>query len=273
MTRRWVSEHGGVFVKLKPGVDLNPFLTTLPNLKVNITDEGGVQYTLRNPGLVVRGISEMAEESGKFSFHAASLDPINVETNTPDSFERKALENFEKGHKEAFVVEQTPQGEFYRYMAPLVFEKRCNKCHAFQKLQVGDIRGGISVSVPMAMVNQKLQANRAFTITSAAKIFSRNYSIICRYGGEEFMIILPSIDLQAVVVIAERIRGEISASCVEFNGEIIKVTTSIGGAQMLTAKPDDLINDADAALYNAKNSGRNRVVASEKELASSLAFD
>lgn len=359
MTRRWVSGHGGVFVKVKPGVDPNPFLTTLPDLKVNITDEEGVRYTLRNPGLVVRGISELAEESGQFRFHVSSLDPINTQTNTPDSFERSALEDFEKGKKEAFAIEQSPQGEFYRYMAPLVFENRCNQCHASQKLKVGDIRGGISVSIPMAKVNQKLKRNRTSTITSAAAVvgvlfvflfvlsrkfvgelnraqakliriattdgltklynrkfaidrleeeisqhqrlksnlscllididyfksindkyghqagdavlvalaatmrkFFRKYDIISRYGGEEFMIILPSTDLEVAVCVAERMRQKIAEQIVEFKGESIMATASIGVAQMLTPNSDDLISDTDAALYKAKNTGRNRVVAS-----------
>ncbi len=93
LLRGWISQHGGVFVKVKKGVDPNPFLTTLPDLKVNLTDTNGTQYTLRNPGLVVRGLSELAEQSGQFSFHVSSLNPINKETNSPDEFERKALES------------------------------------------------------------------------------------------------------------------------------------------------------------------------------------
>ena len=41
ITHQWVSEHGGVYVKVKPGIDPNPFLTTLPGLAVNITDQEG----------------------------------------------------------------------------------------------------------------------------------------------------------------------------------------------------------------------------------------
>jgi diguanylate cyclase (GGDEF)-like protein len=363
MTRRWVSEHGGVFVQVKPGVNPNPFLTTLPNLKVNITDEEKIMYTLRNPGLVVREISELAKKSGQFSFHISSLDPVNKKTNTPDLFEKKALQDFEKGKKEAFIIEQTSQGEFYRYMAPLLFENRCNKCHAFQKLNVGDIRGGISISIPMAMVNKKLKVNRIHTITSAAAVvgvlflfllilsrkfltelnnaqtqlvsmattdgltklynrkfalerleeeiakhqrlnsplscllldidyfkvindkyghqagdavlivfasimkkFSREYDIVSRYGGEEFMLILPSTELKVAIKVAERIRKEIAATDVEFKGKTIKATMSIGVAQMVTPNSDNLISHADAALYEAKSSGRNLVVASTEEI-------
>jgi diguanylate cyclase (GGDEF)-like protein len=359
LLRGWISQHGGVFVKVKEGVDPNPFLTTLPHLKVNLEDKSGVQYTLRNPGLVVRGISELAEKSGQFTFHVSSLDPVNVETNTPDEFERKALEAFRAGEKtEAFAIEQTNNREsVYRYMAPLIFEDRCNKCHAFQNLTVGDIRGGISINIPMGLVNKKLQENRLFTITSSLLILSvlfaflfvlsrkfmyelnsaesklvqmatiddltklsnrkvglerlgeevskheriqtplsclladidhfklindthghqagdtvlaavaetfqtncRNYDIICRYGGEEFLVVLPSTNLGSALKVAEKIRTNISEMKVEHNGATIKTTISIGVAQLQTDDQEDMntfIKRADEALYRAKDSGRN----------------
>ena len=119
---------------------------------------------------MVKGLSELSEKSGQFSFHVASLQPINEKTNSPDTFEKNALQSFERGEKEAFTIETSGAGEVYRYMAPLVYEKQCNKCHGFQNYEIGDIRGGISVSIPMDMVNAKLEANRTYILTSAALV-------------------------------------------------------------------------------------------------------
>jgi serine phosphatase RsbU (regulator of sigma subunit) len=81
--------------------------------------------------------------------HITSLDPVNPE-NVPDIWERKALQAFERGEKEISSVEQMAGETYVRLMHPLVVDDTCLKCHGRQGYQVGDIRGGISVSVPTA---------------------------------------------------------------------------------------------------------------------------
>jgi len=171
LIRRWVTGYGGVYVELKPGVNPNPFLTSLPGLRVNIVDgETGKRYTLRNPGLVTREMSQLSSESEGYSFHVSSLKPVNAVTNSPDSFERTALHKFEHGAEEYFGVEQRPTGPVYRYMAPLTYEKSCNRCHSQQGYKVGDIRGGISITVPMKEVVAKMRMNRLLTAASAVLV-------------------------------------------------------------------------------------------------------
>jgi diguanylate cyclase (GGDEF)-like protein len=357
--RQWVSEHGGVYVKVKPGIDPNPFLTTIPGLKVNITDQEGQLYTLRNPGLVVSGISRLAEKKGDFRLHVASLKPLNAKNNSPDAFERQALLAFEQGTRESYATEKTASGEIYRYMAPLYFRQECNNCHRSQGYREGDIRGGISVTIPMDFVNARLMENRRFTILAALlvvallagflaflstryisrmqeaqaqlvamatldsltgllnrrtvyerlegeiakhrrfktplscllldidhfkaindshghlagdavltaiaenlKNHSRRYDIISRYGGEEFLIILPGTDLAAAMTVAEKLRQHIADLRTSFAGATLQVTVSIGAAELINGKEeaDDLVGRADRALYQAKGSGRNQVV-------------
>ncbi len=92
----------------------------------------------------------------------------------------------------------------------------------------------------------------------------RENDIVARYGGEEFAVILPQVEKEGALILAERIRENIEKTYFEHE-EIQpqgKVTVSIGGANL----PDDaddyqtLVNRADMALYKAKNTGRNRVV-------------
>ena len=95
----------------------------------------------------------------------------------------------------------------------------------------------------------------------------RDYDIAARYGGEEFCVLLPGTNEEQASVVAERIRTNVEAAEIEWDGKIFQVSASIGLAtlpepikQRPPYKPEDLIEDADKALYKAKERGRNRVI-------------
>ncbi len=97
----------------------------------------------------------------------------------------------------------------------------------------------------------------------------RNNDVLARYGGEEFVALLTNISDAKAQDIAERIRKTIENTVVENNDETIKVTISIGTATYLPGAErtsvsqevaENLVNNADKALYEAKHAGRNRVV-------------
>ena len=85
-----------------------------------------------------------------------------------------------------------------------------------------------------------------------------------RYGGEEFSVIMPFIDGPKARFGAERIRKNIESMRVNYKGRVLKVTVSIGCATVagksVAYSPEELIKEADEALYRAKEAGRNRVV-------------
>lgn len=87
---------------------------------------------------------------------------------------------------------------------------------------------------------------------------ARESDVIARYGGEEFCLMLPDLSLHQGSELAERLRRALVAK--DIDG--IKVTASFGVSAMeiLPGDPEDLLKQADAALYRAKRSGRNRVV-------------
>ncbi len=94
----------------------------------------------------------------------------------------------------------------------------------------------------------------------------RPSDLVARYGGEEFAVILPSVDQAGAEAVAERIRQSISALAIVHagNDELGMVTVSVGvacGVPARVTREKDVINLADKALYQAKRSGRNRVVA------------
>ena len=90
----------------------------------------------------------------------------------------------------------------------------------------------------------------------------RNADLMCRLGGEEFVVVMPDTSLPLAQTIAERVRGSVQAEpfAIERGGRAIPITVSIGLAQTTPdANPDALFRRADRALYRSKNEGRNRV--------------
>jgi diguanylate cyclase (GGDEF)-like protein len=101
------------------------------------------------------------------------------------------------------------------------------------------------------------------TLAERCKSALRSGDVLGRYGGEEFAILLPGTSQQnAATVLAERIRRKVAEDPIDTDAGAVKVTVSVGVAAMdeETRHPEDLFKRADAALYEAKQAGRNRVV-------------
>ena len=89
----------------------------------------------------------------------------------------------------------------------------------------------------------------------------RSYDFVGRYGGEEFLAVLSDCSLEDLPVIAERARAAIGETPIATNAGQVRVTVSVGGAAAWSGMQDvEVLSIADAALYEAKGTGRNRVV-------------
>jgi diguanylate cyclase (GGDEF)-like protein len=91
----------------------------------------------------------------------------------------------------------------------------------------------------------------------------RNEDQIARWGGEEFLAVLPSTGLDGAAVIAERLRRSIHLAPFPVGEVLLEITVSIGAAASV-GEPKPLIESADRCLYRAKEAGRNRVVAEDE---------
>jgi len=143
---RWATGHHGVFVPITKKTKPNPYLKHLPEYKIMTT--GGMALTLANPEYMIRQVYEMQTGSQGALGHITSLDPIRPE-NAADPWETDALNAFENGTTEVNSVEDINGMPYLRLMRPLITETGCLRCHAQQGYDVGDIRGGVSVSIPL----------------------------------------------------------------------------------------------------------------------------
>ena len=356
IARKWNALHGGVYVEKVPGMQSNPYLEN-----PDITASNGKTYTKKNPALMTREISEIADREGAFQFHITSLKPLNP-NNIPDPFELQALLSFSQGKTEAIGKEKIGEATYYRYMAPLFVEKPCLTCHAGQGYQLGDVRGGISVRFNIndmmraqmlhrlllgllftgtlisftgivhrlvGALKRKLVAaenliremaitddltklkNRRFlhdrlkeeleratryrhplaciffdadhfkmvndsygheagdavlkTISATAQEQCRQTDTLGRYGGEEFLMLLPETNLEQACALAERLRQAIEGQVSIADQHHIRITATFGVAcyspETTADQPSlsDFIKQADTAMLEAKKAGRNRV--------------
>jgi two-component system cell cycle response regulator len=133
-------------------------------------------------------------------------------------------------------------------------------------------RGRLPIAVMMADLDRFKQINDAHghltgdaVLCEAAKRMNasvRPYDSIGRYGGEEFLVVMPECDEKGVLSAAERLRACINGQALEINGGEIQISISIGATATRGAKradTDSLIRLADEALYRAKENGRDRV--------------
>ncbi len=144
--RRWVSLQGGVYVPPTDSVQPNPYLAHLPERDIVTTE--GRKLTLVNPAYMTRMVHEIGRAQYGVHGHITSLKPLRPE-NAADEWEAAALRAIDQGSREVSEV-VTYKGEPYlRYMRPFVTEASCLRCHAAQGYREGEIRGGISTSVPL----------------------------------------------------------------------------------------------------------------------------
>lgn len=156
--RFWAASHGGVYVPENDRTPPNPYLSHIPER--DIETPSGVPLTLMNPAYLIRQINEEFTELYGISGHLTSLNPLRPE-NVPDEWEQTALEAFENGVTEVIEITEINGEPYMRLMQPMITQEDCLKCHAFQGYQVGDVRGGIGISLPMAPL--LIRENRLIT--------------------------------------------------------------------------------------------------------------
>ncbi|MCK5312784.1 MAG: DUF3365 domain-containing protein, partial [Desulfobacteraceae bacterium] len=145
--RLWSTAHGGIYVPIDKRTPPNQHLKHVPER--DIITPSGKKLTLMNPAYMLRQLMEEYSELYNIKGRITSLKPFRHQ-NTPDEWERSALEAFENGVKEVFEFVDINEEPYLRLIRPMIAKKGCLKCHGYQGYKVGDIRGGVGVSVPMS---------------------------------------------------------------------------------------------------------------------------
>jgi PAS domain S-box-containing protein len=145
--RQWATLHGGVYVKPDERTPRSPALAHLPNRDIVTTD--GMELTLMNPAYMLRQMSDEFEKlygvKGRITGKKL-LNPINK----ADEWQLKALDLFESGKSNELIEQSSIDGQPYiRYMKAMYMTEGCVKCHGILGYKDGDLRGGVSVSVPL----------------------------------------------------------------------------------------------------------------------------
>lgn len=207
LTRDWNARHGGVYVPVTETTQPNPHLEGDSTRDVSGSD--GRLYTKVNPAYMTRQIAEVAELSSGVRLHITSLKPLRPE-NRADDWETRILRVFERDAGIREYMEFVDHYDFggrmmpaHRYMAPLHVKKHCLQCHEKQGYQVGDLRGGISVTMPATDLLSVLETRQfdnlrliiiGFVMMTtlmhvAAHMARRHYCVLQRVAQEQETVI------------------------------------------------------------------------------------
>lgn len=165
--RRWNAKTGGVYAEVSGYMKPNPHLN-VPNREI-ITQDGKI-FTLVNPAYMTRMVHEIMSESDGLQGHITSLEPLNP-ANAPTPWEREVLMAFKTAPKEYHRLVEEGDEVALHYMRPMITEDFCLKCHAHQGYKVGDIRGGISITVPMSGYYRDLAHEKQGELFRSMSIF------------------------------------------------------------------------------------------------------
>ncbi len=144
--RNWAARRGGVYVLVSGDTPPNPYLEHV--LERDIETPSGRKLTLMNPAYMLRETMQEFSELYGVKGQITSLNALNP-INTPDAWEVKALQQFERGVKEVSEVSYIDGRAYLRYMRAFYVKEPCLKCHGRQGYTEGDVRGGVGISVPL----------------------------------------------------------------------------------------------------------------------------
>lgn len=145
--RLWAVSHGGVYVQVSERTQPNMFLNHIEDRDVSTMT--GKQLTLMNPAFMIRQVMKDYDKRYKTQGYITSLTPLNP-ANAPDEWQQKALRFLADGKREeVFELVQVRGHTVLKMMHPVYTRKGCLGCHKTQGHELGDLRGGVGVEIPM----------------------------------------------------------------------------------------------------------------------------
>lgn len=145
--RRWNTALGGVYAEVTSENQPNPFLLST---RRDVVTKEGLRLTLINPFRMTKKAYELLSKQSPLASinRTISLKPLDP-LNTPDNWEANALKAFEEGKTEVSEITEIHGLPYMRVLRPYMTEEGCLKCHGYQGYKAGDIRGAMSIAVPL----------------------------------------------------------------------------------------------------------------------------
>ena len=255
--RRWAAGHGGVYVPASDQTPPNPYLANLPER--DLTTPSGRRLTLINPAYMTRQVYALAQEAGLPQGHLTSLNPIRPE-NRPDAWETKALKAMDQSRAEYSELVNMDGKLHIRLMRPFVTEASCLPCHQAQGYKLGDIRGGISIAIPLGPITASGNHRGSLTI---------GYLGLWGLGAVGIVLARRSIGKSAAETMQAKEAAAAAAMAVQtidgmmdgviltdLKGRIIHINKALTdyfgwGPEVLGTLPSTMIKDRDADLIQA----------------------
>ncbi|MEW5745119.1 MAG: ATP-binding protein [Nitrospirota bacterium] len=179
--RRWNTMLGGIYAPVSDINRPNPYIADVSR---DIVTTSGARLTLINP---FRMTTQAYDLLLKQSPHPAinrtvSKSPLNPE-NMADAWEQKGITAFEQGRDEVSEITTINDHPYMRIMRPYLTVEGCLKCHGYQGYKVGDIRGGMSIAVPMQPYYEGLARTRKTVLVTHLLLLVAGVVGILRFSG------------------------------------------------------------------------------------------
>jgi diguanylate cyclase (GGDEF)-like protein/PAS domain S-box-containing protein len=204
LARDWNALHGGVYAPVTDYTQPNPYLK---HPRRDLATSEGQSLTMINPAFMTRQIAEIAARKAGVQLHITSLNPIRP-ANAADPWETESLKSFAAGADERLSLLTEGGENVFRYMAPLFVKQPCLKCHAVQGYKLGEIRGGISVTMPareLLAIRDEQRRNIQWRDFGGFILVAALLHLML-FGGRRLMLAIQKINREQEATIAERTR-------------------------------------------------------------------
>jgi diguanylate cyclase (GGDEF)-like protein len=199
------------------------------------------------------------------------LRDITKRKNIEDSL-NKANQELEKRITEIQILQNQLKEESIRDPLTRLYNRRYME-DALQREFAHATRDGYPVSIIMADIDHFKKVNDTYghaagdeVLEQLSRTFMANFrmeDIVCRYGGEEFLIVMPETTAETAFLRIDNLRQQLESSDLNVTGAALRITLSAGIAVYPAegSTIDEVVQKADQAMYRAKKEGRNRVIA------------
>ena len=144
--RFWASKKGGMYVTVSADTQPSPYLAHVPER--DVVTAGGRQLTLMNPASMLRQMMDEYSDLYGVKGRIVGIHYLNP-ANKADPWEASAIHAFQRGVKEVSEISEIDGQPHLRLIQPMMTTPDCLLCHGHQGFKVGDVSGGVGVSVPL----------------------------------------------------------------------------------------------------------------------------